>query len=575
MLFRPLRLHRVFAGFSTLPTSIKWRADLKNRSLAAQASSLLLHRKDWVHRLRSKPSLLPNPAPDDLVRRILSMTRSRPEISLQFFSWAQSNLGFRPSLKANSAIVRTLVDAGLLDEARQLIDPVLASHPPLVVVDLLARTSHCKDSSSTVLNFLLESYSSSGLIAGMLESLRKIVAFGCQITTRSCNALLDAFCSSNLNWIGMAWCCYATAVRNGFAADSRTWSLLVRLFCMEGKLERAVILLGLGSCTVSAYDMVIDCYCKKGDFGVAINLLKGMHEVNLRPRFSTYSTILDGACRLGDKRVVDSIIVPLITHDSIGPCLDYDLFISRLCELEKSNAAKMFFDRVRNQSIELGEGVYIRLLKTFSNGGMVQDAMKVYAIMSEKEIKVNPSSYNVFISGICNGDPSREVDQVLEDVIKRGFVPKISDLSKYIAAQCSKAMWEEAGDLVDLALDNDILLDAFYCYDLVKQYCTNNHVDLAMELHNRLKKLGGCFDLCSYKLLLKALFGERRIEEATQVFDYMQEKSILDIDSFVIMICELCHVRDMRKAMNLHDEMLKRGHKPDEASYKDLICHFS
>ncbi|CAL9763964.1 unnamed protein product [Musa acuminata subsp. burmannicoides] len=579
MLFKLLlHLPRVSFAFSTLPTSAKWRADLKKRSLADQVSSLLLHRNDWIPLLLSKPSLLPKPAPpDDFVRRILSNTRSHPQISLQFFAWAQSNLGFRPGLRSLSAMVLTLVESCLLDDARRLLDPVLASLPSQAVIDSLASASHSKDSRSRVLNFVMESYCRSDLIAGSLESFRKIVACGCQITTCSCNALLDALCTSGGDGIGMARCCYAAAMRNGATADSRTWSQLVRLLCMEGKLERAVVLLDSGGRGVSGYDLVINCYCKKGDFEAAIGLLTRMHEINLKPRFRTYSAILDGACRHGDGRLMAFMLRVMVVHGFLPtvPCLDYDHIINRFCEMEKSYAAKMLFDRARIQNIELGKGVYVSLLKALSNEGRVQQAMDLYVIMSEKGIKVNPSSCSVFLTSICNGAPSREVDQVLEDAIKRGYAPKISDLSKYIAAHCSKAMWKEANVLIDAAVENGIVLDAFCCDKLVKYYCTNRLVDLAMELHYRLKKLGGYLDLCSYNLLLRALFGERRIEEAVQVFDYMQEKNVLDSHSFVIMICELCQIKDMRKAMNLHDEMLKLGYKPDDASYKSLISHFS
>lgn len=375
----------------------------------------------------------------------------------------------------------------------------------------------------------------------------------------------------------IAWRCYAAALRNGVGPDSRTWSLLSRLLCREGKLERAVLLIVVGGCTDSAYDLVIDSYCRKGEFGVAIRLVHSMREVNMRPRFTTYSAILDGVSRFGDDKIMGLMLREMLVYGFLPtvPRLDYDRIICRLCELEKIYAAKIFFDRARKHNVELGRGVYLYLLKTISKEGIVRDAMELYGILLEKGIKVNPRSYKVFVSGICNGNPSIEVDQVLEAALKRGIVPKIADLSKYIAAQLSKSMWKEAGHLIDTALHNEISLDGVCFYDLVRHYCTNGLVDSTLELHERLKKLGGCFDLSSYKLLLKTLLGERRSAKAIQVFDYMQRKDILDDDVFVTMICELCHAGENRRAMHLHDEMLKLGYKPNEARYRHLISHFA
>jgi len=54
----------------------------------------------------------------------------------------------------------------------------------------------------------------------------------------------------------------------------------------------------------------------------------------------------------------------------------------------------------------------------------------------------------------------------------------------------------------------------------------------------------------------------------------MKEINSVNSKSFTIMIQGLCRVKEMKKAMRSHDEMLRLGLKPDLVTYKRLILGF-
>ncbi|KAG0479230.1 hypothetical protein HPP92_010088 [Vanilla planifolia] len=45
-----------------------------------------------------------------------------------------------------------------------------------------------------------------------------------------------------------------------------------------------------------------------------------------------------------------------------------------------------------------------------------------------------------------------EMDTVIKNVIREGFLPEASDFSMYITLTCSRGRWKEATELMDLAL---------------------------------------------------------------------------------------------------------------------------
>ena len=462
------------------------------------------------------------------------------------------------------------------DESKKILEPILRSQPVHLVLDSMIRAaSNCKDSRSQVLSFVLENYSFLRLIPNSVETLRRIRVLGCVPSTVSCNELLDALCWSNRFELG--WVCYAVLVRAGFQHDGHSWSVLCKIICGQAKVKRAEMLLDLGVCGVSSYDLVIDSYCEKGDFRAAMWVLNQMYEKSLSPCFGVYVSFLDGGCKFGDVGVINLILKEMIVRGLLAtvPDLDYDLVINRICELQKTFAAEMFFGKARNVNFKLGKGVYASLLQALAKEGRVKEAMQVYRIMLQGGINMDRSCGDAFLSGMCRGEPSEEVDSTLKILVGKGFVPSVDDLSMYIGAQCDKNRWAEASDILNIVLDKGFLLDAFSCCSLVKHYCANGLLDSAIKLHEKLKNSGGCLDVNSYNALLEALFLEKRVADARQVFGYMEEKNVLSSASFVIMIRSLCQEKELRKAMNLHDEMLRLGLKPNFATYKHLISGFA
>ncbi|MQM18936.1 hypothetical protein Taro_051933 [Colocasia esculenta] len=559
--------------FSTLPASFQWRDRIHRRRLVAHVASILLQRKQWAPLLLDRrPALLAGfSANPGLLLQVLARTASHPLIALDFFRWSETALGIHPDLRSRCKMVQILVDSGNPAPAKSVLEPALRSLPAPAVLDEVARICRCGESRSAVLGLLLLEYALSGRVLDGLEAFRRIRASGFPPTSRECNALLDGLISSGE--IRMARCFHAAAVRAGVVADPRTVLLVARLLCKEGKLERA---LGLAESSVSyakVCHLVVDFYSGSGDFAAAVNLLKNTCEKSLRPGFGVYSSILDGGCKFKNAAIVSSTLRDMFVRRllSNSPFFDYDSVIQRLCELEKTYAAELFLERAWHLKANLDTGTYVCLLRALSKAGRVKEAMRMYGIMLEKGVTVNPRCLDVFLRAVCTGEPSDVGTRVLKDVIGKGFILSALDISEYIAKQCCKGWWQDADDILNLVLQKGILPDANCCASLVHHYCASNLIDLAITLLKNLQKLGGGFDVTSYNQLLDSLARERRLNEAIQVFDYMREQNVRDRTSFIIIITALCQGKELRKAMNLHDEMLKVGLKPEEDAYKVLI----
>lgn len=404
---------------------------------------------------------------------------------------------------------------------------------------------------------------------------RKIRFCRCVLSVHGCNAMLHKL--QQADNMRLVWCFYAAVTRSGVVPDSATWVLLTRVFCKEGKVEMAVKLLNSGVSSIGVCNLIVDCYSRNGSFSAAMELLNEMHCKKFKPGFGTYSSILDGACKFNDVVVIDSTMREMVAKGLLpaAPLSDCDSIIRKLCELGKPYAAYMFFERARDERIEMRDALYVFVLKVLSKEGRLKEAMRVFTMITERSIAVNDDCYDAFVSLICKKEPTKEANLVLKDVIRKGYLPDALHLSKYLDAHCCDGRWQEADDLLNVLLEKGMLPDGVCCRSLVEHYCSHALFDSAIALHDKVERLGGNLDITSYNVLLDGLCIEQRIEEASRVFDCMRKRNVLSSESYSVMIIALCRGKEMRKAMKFHDEMLKKGLKPDDVTYKRLISGFA
>ncbi|KAF8030185.1 hypothetical protein BT93_E2581 [Corymbia citriodora subsp. variegata] len=560
-------------SFSTSTNILPWRAQIEQRQLASQISALLLQRRNWVPLLETLD--LPSRLNPSLFLRVLRRIETNPQISLGFFNWVRTRLGFEADLRSYCHIVHVLVRAGDFQPARPIWDSLAKAHSASKIADSMIRASKDSDSCQpSTLSFVVERYSHDGLCIEGLEVFRKMRMCGLTPSVDACNTLLDSL--QRKDEITLAWCFYGAMIRARVPEDRVTWSLIAQILSKGGKFDRIVALLDLGIYSSVMYNVIIDHYSKSGEFSAAFGRLAEMRDRRVDAGFVTYSSILDGACRHGDVSVTGKTIGEMIEKGflSPSPLLGYDSVIQKLSDLGKVHAAEMFFEKARENKVKLLNATYGCLLRAMSKEGRVKEAIRMYRMINERSIIVNDSCYNAFLDLLCGEDPWDETSQLVRELITRGLCSRHLGLSNFLASQCRKRRWKEAEDLLNVILEKGLSLDAFCCSSLMRRYCSIGQTSKAVALHNKLEKLEASLDESAYNILLEALFRGRDIDEAFRVFDHMRRRDLVSTASFSIMIRGLCRIKELRKAMTYHDEMLEMGLKPDKASYKRLISGF-
>ncbi|XP_069149811.1 pentatricopeptide repeat-containing protein At4g21170 [Solanum lycopersicum] len=568
------------AKASTVTTTQKsqdWRTQFKQTQLVSQISSILLQRQtnQWPLLLKNL-KLCSSQFTPSLFLQILHNTQDNPQVSLRFFHYAKNNLGFQPDAKVLCTLVYILLGSGLSRPAKPILDTLIQTYPPAQIVGFLIQSLKAGEIhiQSSVLSSVLECYCNKGLFLEALQVYQIVREYGYFVSVNCCNTLLNLLLSKNDLRLG--WCYYGSIIRNGVQENVVTWSLIAQMLCKDGKFEKIVAILDKGVCSPLIYNILIDCYSERGKFDAAFGYLNDMYSERIDPTFSTFSSILDGACKYQNAQVIESVMSSMVEKGHLPKVVtpDYDSVIQKFSGIGKAYAAELFFREAYEKSIKLQDKTYGSMLRAFSKEGKAEDAIWMYNIIVERKIFINGKCYSAFMSVLCNEIPSVEVSSLLKDLIGRGFVPPVSQVSKFIVSQCEKHQWKEAEELLNVIFQKGLQFESFCCCSLVRHYCFSRRIDSAISLHTELERLGVALDVETYGLLLDRLFKSRRHEEALKIFDYMRTHDMLSSGSFSIMIRGLCQEEEFRKAMRLHDDMLKLGFKPDKKAYKRLISGF-
>ncbi|OAY25976.1 pentatricopeptide repeat-containing protein At4g21170 [Manihot esculenta] len=559
-------------AYSTATSNLNWRTQINQIQMVSQISSILIQRHNWVSLLLNLN--LSSKLTPFLFLQILYNTQSHPQISVNFFNWAVSNLKFKPDLISQCHVIQVSLRAGLTQSAKTILDSLVQAHSSEMLVETMVRACKGKSSQSDVLSFVLECYSRKGLFMEALEVYRKMKVIGCTPSVHACNTLLDVLQRGNKT--KLAWCFYGSMLRIGILPDKFTCSLVAHTLRLDGKFERIVKLLDMGICNSVMYNSVVDYYGRIGDLEAAFCRINEMHNRKLDTSFSTYSSILDGACKCRKVEVIERVMSIMMEKGLLPKPLlsECGSTIQKLCHLGKVNAATMFFKKACDEKILLWDATYGCMLKAFSKQKRVEEAISLYRVIIEKGITIKNSAYHAFVDLLCEEEQLEDRYGILREIMRRGFSPCTSNLCKFISSLCAERKWQEVEELLNVILENGLLPDSLSCCSLVEHYCSIRQIDKVIALHGKLEKSGASLDLTTYNVVLDGLVKEGRIEDSIRVFDYMKGLKLVNSASFTVMIRALCRAKELRKAMKLHDEMLNMELKPDKATYKRLILEF-
>jgi leucine-rich PPR motif-containing protein len=345
----------------------------------------------------------------------------------------------------------------------------------------------------------------------------------------------------------------ADEVSKGIAGDVITYSTLLHGYIEEenitGTLETKRRLEEAGVCMdVVMCNILIKALFMVGAFEDAYVIYKGMPEMDLVANFVTYSTMIDGHCKVG--RIGEALeIFDEFRRTSISSVACYNCILNGLCKNGMVDMATEVFIELNEKGLALHVNTYMMLIKAIFKA---EGADGVFSAVCRLQ-NLRPEIYGT----ICN--------DAIFFLCKRGFPETASEV--YIAMRMkestvtSKSYYSILKELVSgrkVWLSRPIMTTFLKEYGLVEPrvyrilayYLCLTDANRAIWFLNRIKEK---FSAVTFPVsVFKALVKDGRVLDAYKlVVEAENHLPIMDVVDYTIIVDGLCKGGYVNKALDL------------------------
>ncbi|KAK9099460.1 hypothetical protein Syun_026505 [Stephania yunnanensis] len=495
---------------------------------------------------------------------VIQVIKSNPQIPhqvLSFFNWA-SNPNPNPKNYSHS----TLCYAAMID--------LLISHNLFTIaIDLLEKTGNLSD---FMMGKLIKAYGDHGDIRGAIRWLdrAKNVEFGRCLYCY--NALLGVLVRANR--VNMAKGLFDQIVREGVVApDVWTYTTMIRGFCKMGMIGDAMKVFDEMTCepNLVTYNTIIAGLCRKGSMETARAVFDRMVErgESCLPDTVTFTTLIDGFCKRNELEAAERWMEEMAKHNCEPNVVTYNALINGLCLGGKVEEAKRMMTKMRLNGLKDNVATHTSLLKGFCVVGRSSDAAKHLDEMISLGLEPDVKAYGVVVNEYCKVVQPDEAMVLLEKMRMRGLNPHVSSYNALLRVLCYKGELDKAVFVLKSmphwgCFPNFLSYSTVICSLCGVRGRMQDVESLVVCMHRGDHKL----DTSTYCMMVRGYCKNGEVEMAVGTFDDMMEKGFtIDLDSFSVFAKELCaegRTSDVKKAF---EEIRRRCVISNLEDYKRIM----
>ncbi|VVB05146.1 unnamed protein product [Arabis nemorensis] len=216
------------------------------------------------------------------------------------------------------------------------------------------------------------------------------------------------------------------------------------------------------------------------------------------------------------------------------------------------------------------------MMVSFYREGETENVERIWREM-EEEVGCFPNaySYSVLMETYCARGMMSEAEKTWEEMKLKGVDHDVVAYNTMIGGLCSNLEVTKAKELFREMGLKGIKCTSLTYQHLVKGYCKAGDVDSAMVVYRDMKRKGFEAEGLTVEALVEGLCDSdkhRALEAAEIVKDAVRESEFYPSRKcYELLITRLCEEGKMERALNIQAEMVGRGFKPSQETYKAFI----
>jgi pentatricopeptide repeat protein len=382
----------------------------------------------------------------------------------------------------------------------------------------------CKEG---LLGNVIKLYGRARMAEAAMKTFQRMPLFGYEKPTiRSFNTLFNALLSAKR--FDMLQSLYETMP---ISPDSCTYNILIKAACIDNRLEDAWDLFDrMRNPTVVTYGTLISALCANMNIKQAFRLMKDMTQMRLCPNVFIYTSLIGGLCNVG---LVDEALK--MKMDMVGKGLSpdtvtYSTLINGLCKVGRSAEARKLLHEMSSSGCPLDIATYNVLITDLCRRGNFQGAHDLLEAMRRSSCKPDVISYNILISGLCREGKLEEATEFFEDMPRRGCLPDVVTFRILLDGLCGVGRFLEATMILDEMVFKGFGPRSSSATKLISGLCEEGKLDLAFKvLRNMEEKC--LIELSTWDILIPHVCNKSEQEKASELIKQIVQLSWKEIST--------------------------------------------
>ncbi|KAH7523860.1 hypothetical protein FEM48_Zijuj06G0056800 [Ziziphus jujuba var. spinosa] len=399
----------------------------------------------------------------------------------------------------------------------------------------------------------------------------------------SYNAILGVLVRTNR--IHFAESLYNQIVNEGVVKpDVSTYTTMIRGYCKMGMIENAKKVFDEMGCepNLITYNTMIFGYCKKGDMESARRILGYMMDSkDCLPDTVTYTTLIDGYCKKGELDDAAKFMDEMEKQGCEPNMLTYNALVHGLCLSGKVDEAKRMMTRMRLNGVKDNIATHTSILRGLCIVGKLDEAIQHIKEMVRIGIKLDVKSYGVVVNEYCERGKPDEAISLLKEMRSKGLNPSVSSFNAVFRILVENGELEKAVHLLKQMPEMGCSPNFVSYNTVIHGLCgRRGRMQEVQKLIRHMVQNGHELDATVCSLMVKGYCEDANVNRAVQVFyEALDKHYIINLESFSVLIKELCRKGQFHEAEIIVEEMCRRCNVIDIDSYRkvmdDFLCLYS
>ncbi|KAM7262915.1 hypothetical protein ACFE04_000598 [Oxalis oulophora] len=282
-----------------------------------------------------------------------------------------------------------------------------------------------------------------------------------------------------------------------------------------------------------------------------------------------YGLLIRKLITLQELQLAESVYYDHIIEKGIDP--DVDIVNSMVicwCKLGKIDQAKSHFDSVISDSVQCKVAINAILRELFAK----ERFLEAFDVVCKVKIYLGFWSYNVLVDGLCQKGYLNEAFEVFDIMLERtGSKPTLHLYKSLFYGLCKGGWVHEAESLFVEIEARGFYVDKVMYTSLIKAYCTDSKMKMAMRVYLRMLKTGCDPDGYTKNIIFHGFMKVGLFDKGLLFYNNLGQGMVPDAMTCQIMISKYCQDGRLDCASMLMKNMIDKNLTPSVHSYTVLI----